>query len=110
VTINRMPTLEELRRVGGTAWILKLFVEAEGKAEGAQSGSICERQLELTFLSPSQEDLSTLAKSPQKRCDSTCSRRYLGFPFRRLKMVGKGRSIALFLVVQRANVWYRIVS
>ena len=61
VTIAGMATLEELRRVGGTAWILKLFVKRKKKRKEHKAARSVNANWDYLFLSPSQEDLSTLA-------------------------------------------------
>ena len=38
VTIAGMPTLEEIRRIGGTAWILKLFLKRKEKRKSKRRG------------------------------------------------------------------------
>ncbi len=62
VTIAGMATLEELRRIGGTAWILKLFVKRRMKRKEYKAAQSKNADWSYLFLSPSQEDLSTLAK------------------------------------------------
>ena len=62
VTIAGMATLEELRRIGGTAWILKLFVKRRMKRKEYKVAQSKNADWNYQFLSPSQEDLSTLAK------------------------------------------------
>ena len=62
VTIAGMATLEELRRIGGTAWILKLFVKRRVKRKEYKAAQSKNADWDYLFLSPSQEDLSTLAK------------------------------------------------
>ena len=62
VTIAGMATLEELRRVGGTAWILKLFVKKRLKRKEYKAAHSKNADWSYLFLSPSQDDLSTLAK------------------------------------------------
>ena len=61
VTIAGMPTLEEIRRIGGTAWILKLFLKRKEKRKEFKSAKSVGANWEYLFLSPSHEDLSTLA-------------------------------------------------
>jgi alcohol dehydrogenase len=61
LTINSMPTLEELRRVGATAWILKLFVKRKEKRKEHKAAQSVNANWDFLYLSPSQEDLSTLA-------------------------------------------------
>ena len=61
VTIAGVATLEELRRVGGTAWILKLFVKRRIKRKEYKAAKSNNADWHHLFLSPSQEDLSTLA-------------------------------------------------
>ena len=62
VTIAGMPTLEEIRRIGGTAWILKLFLKREVKRREYKAARSNNANWKYLFLSPSNEDLSTLAK------------------------------------------------
>ena len=62
VTIAGMATLEELRRIGGTAWILKLFVKRRVKRKEYKVAQSKNADWSYLFLSPSQDDLSTLAK------------------------------------------------
>jgi len=62
VTIAGMATLEELRRIGGTAWILKLFVKRRMKRKEYEAAQSKNADWNYLFLSPSQDDLSTLAK------------------------------------------------
>jgi alcohol dehydrogenase len=62
VTIAGMATLEELRRIGGTAWILKLFVKRRVKRKEYKAALSKNADWNYLFLSPSQEDLSMLAK------------------------------------------------
>ena len=62
VTIAGMATLEELRRIGGTAWILKLFVKRRLKRKEYKAAHSKNADWSYLFLSPSQDDLSTLAK------------------------------------------------
>ena len=62
VTIAGMATLEELRRIGGTAWILKLFVKRRVKREEYKAAQSRNADWSYLFLSPSQDDLSTLAE------------------------------------------------
>jgi hypothetical protein len=61
MTIFGMATLEELRRVGGTAWILKLFVKRKEKRKEHKAAAAANASWNYLFLSPSQEDLSVLA-------------------------------------------------
>ena len=61
VTIAGMATLEELRRIGGTAWILKLFVKRRVKRKEYKAAQSKNADWDYLFLSPSQDDLSTLA-------------------------------------------------
>ena len=61
VTIAGMATLEELRRIGGTAWILKLFVKRRIKRKEYKAAQSKNADWNYQFLSPSQRDLSTLA-------------------------------------------------
>lgn len=62
VTIAGMPTLEEIRRIGGTAWILKLFLKRKEKRKEYKAAQSMNANWHYLFLSPSQDDLSTLAK------------------------------------------------
>lgn len=62
VTIAGMATLEELRRIGGTAWILKLFVKRRMKRKEYKAARSKNAEWSYLFLSPSQDDLSTLVK------------------------------------------------
>jgi NADPH:quinone reductase-like Zn-dependent oxidoreductase len=61
VTIAGMPTLEEIRRIGGNAWILKLFLKRKKKRKEFKAAKSVGANWDYLFLSPSQEDLSTLA-------------------------------------------------
>ena len=61
VSIAGMPTLEEIRRVGGTAWILKLFLTRKEKRKEFKAAQSAKADWTYLFLSPSEEDLSTLA-------------------------------------------------
>ena len=61
VTIAGMPTLDEIRRIGGTAWILKLFMKRKVKRKEYKAAQSMNANWNYLFLSPSQEDLSTLA-------------------------------------------------
>ena len=65
VTIAGMATLEELRRIGGTAWILKLFVKRRVKRKEYKAAQSKNADWNYLFLSPSQDDLSTLASHLQ---------------------------------------------
>lgn len=62
VTIAGMPTLEEIRRIGGTAWILKLFLKRRVKRKEYKAAQSNNANWAYLFLSPSNGDLSTLAK------------------------------------------------
>ena len=62
VTIAGMATLEELRRIGGTAWILKLFVKRRVKRKEYKAAQSKNADWKHQFLSPSQEALTMLAK------------------------------------------------
>jgi NADPH:quinone reductase-like Zn-dependent oxidoreductase len=62
VTIAGMATLEELRRIGGTAWILKLFVKKREKRKEYKAAKSNNADWNYLFLSPSQDDLSTLSR------------------------------------------------
>ena len=61
VSIAGMPTLEEIRRIGGTAWILKLFLKRKEKRKEFKAAAAVNASWTYLFLSPSQEDLSVLA-------------------------------------------------
>ena len=61
VTIAGMATLEELRRIGGTAWILKLFIKRRIKRKEYKAAQSKNADWNYQFLSSSQDDLSTLA-------------------------------------------------
>ena len=61
VSITGTPTLDEIRRVGGTAWILKLFLKRKEKRKEYKNAQSKNADWTYLFLSPSQEDLSTLA-------------------------------------------------
>ena len=61
VTIAGMPTLEEIRRIGGTALILKLFLKRRVKRKEFKAALAMNANWDYLFLSPSNEDLSTLA-------------------------------------------------
>ena len=61
VSIAGMPTLEEIRRIGGTAWILKLFLKRKEKRKEFKAAAAANASWNYLFLSPSQEDLSVLA-------------------------------------------------
>jgi len=61
VTIAGMPTLEEIRRIGGKAWILKLFLKRKEKRKEFKAAKSIGANWNYLFLSPSQEDLSILA-------------------------------------------------
>ena len=62
LTIAGMATLEELRRIGGTAWILKLFVKPRAKRKEFKAANAVGASWDYLFLSPSEEDLAALAK------------------------------------------------
>lgn len=62
VTIAGMPTLEEIRRIGGSAWILKLFIKRREKRKEFRAASSLNVDWNYLFLSPSNEDLTNLAK------------------------------------------------
>jgi len=61
VSIAGMPTLEEIRRIGGTAWILKLFLKRKEKRKEYKAAKRHSADWNYLFLSPSQEDLAMLA-------------------------------------------------
>ena len=62
VSIAGMPTLEEIRRIGGTAWILKLFLKRREKRKEYKAAKRHSADWNYLFLSPSQADLTTLAE------------------------------------------------
>ena len=62
VSIAGMPTLEEIRRIGGTAWILKLFLKRREKRKEYKAAKQRSADWSYLFLSPSQSDLTVLAK------------------------------------------------
>tara|TARA_B100000035_G_C20978632_1_gene544371 strand:- start:110 stop:1213 length:1104 start_codon:yes stop_codon:yes gene_type:complete len=62
VTIAGMPTLEEIRRIGGSAWILKLFIKRKEKRKEYLVARSVNVDWNYLFLSPSNEDLTDLAK------------------------------------------------
>ena len=61
ITIAGMPTLEEIRRIGGEAWILKLFLKRKEKRKEFKSAKSVGANWDYLFLSPGKEDLSMLA-------------------------------------------------
>lgn len=61
VTIAGNPTLEEIRRIGGTAWILKLFLKRKEKRKEFKAAKSVHASWEYLFLSPSSDDLTKLA-------------------------------------------------
>ena len=61
VSIAGTPTLDEIRRIGGTAWILKLFLKRKVKRKEYKAAQSKNANWTYLFLSPSHEDLSTLA-------------------------------------------------
>ena len=61
VTIAGNPTLEEIRRIGGTAWILKLFLKRKEKRKEFKAAKSVHASWEYLFLSPSSDDLAKLA-------------------------------------------------
>ncbi len=62
VTIAGMPTLDEIRRIGGNAWILKLFMKRKEKRKEFRAAQSINADWHYLFLSPSHKDLVTLAK------------------------------------------------
>ena len=62
LTIAGMPTLEEIRRIGGSAWILKLFIKRREKRKEFRLARSSNVDWNYLFLSPSNEDLTNLAK------------------------------------------------
>lgn len=61
VSIVGTPTLEEIRRIGGSAWILKLFLKKKEKRKEFKAAQSVNAHWDYLFLSPSNEDLSALA-------------------------------------------------
>ena len=61
VTIAGNPTLEEIRRIGGTAWILKVFLKRKEKRKEFKAAKSVNASWEYLFLSPSGDDLEKLA-------------------------------------------------
>lgn len=61
VTIAGTPTLEEIRAVGGSAWILKLFLAKTKKRPEFKAAVAAGADWRYLFLHPSQADLATLA-------------------------------------------------
>lgn len=61
VTIAGMPTLEEIRRIGGSAWILKLFLKRKQKRKEFKAAQAANASWTYLFLSPSGDDLRVLA-------------------------------------------------
>jgi alcohol dehydrogenase len=61
ISIAGNPTLEEIRRIGGNAWILKLFLKRRQKREEYKAANSVNADWTYLFLSPSNEDLATLA-------------------------------------------------
>ena len=60
VTIAGNPTLEEIRRIGGSAWILKLFLKRKEKRKEFKAAKSANASWEYLFLSPSSDDLAKL--------------------------------------------------
>jgi NADPH:quinone reductase-like Zn-dependent oxidoreductase len=65
VSIAGMPTLEEIRRIGGSAWILKLFLARREKRKEFKAARAAQADWTYLFLSPSVDDLAALAKHLQ---------------------------------------------
>ena len=61
VSIAGMPTLDEIRRIGGTAWILKLFLKRREKRKEFKAAKNANADWTYLFLSPSKKDLTVLA-------------------------------------------------
>ncbi|MDC0556880.1 NADP-dependent oxidoreductase [Candidatus Poseidoniaceae archaeon] len=61
VSISGMPTLDEIRRIGGTAWILKLFLKRREKRKEFKAAKAINADWTYLFLSPSKKDLTELA-------------------------------------------------
>jgi len=61
VTIAGTPTLDEIRRIGGTAWILKLVLKRKEKRKEYKAALANKASWTYLFLSPSAEDLTELA-------------------------------------------------
>ena len=61
VSIAGAPTLDEVRRVGGTAWILKCFLARKEKRKEFRAAQKAKASWTYLFLSPSAEDLTVLA-------------------------------------------------
>ena len=61
VSIAGMPTLDEIRRIGGTAWILKLFLKRREKRKEFKAAKAANADWTYLFLSPSKKDLTELA-------------------------------------------------
>jgi alcohol dehydrogenase len=61
VSIAGMPTLEEIRRIGGSAWILKLFLARREKRKEFKAARAAQADWTYLFLSPSVDDLAALA-------------------------------------------------
>ena len=65
VSIAGMPTLDEIRRIGGTAWILKLFLKRKEKRKEFKAAKAINADWTYLFLSPSKKDLTELASHLQ---------------------------------------------
>ena len=61
VSIAGTPTLDEIRRIGGTAWILKLFLKRREKRKEFKAAKVVNADWTYLFLSPSKKDLAELA-------------------------------------------------
>ena len=61
VAIAGTPTLDEIRRIGGSAWILKLVLKRKEKRKEFKAAQAAQASWTYLFLSPSSEDLSALA-------------------------------------------------
>tara|TARA_B110000211_G_scaffold211207_1_gene249885 strand:+ start:630 stop:998 length:369 start_codon:yes stop_codon:yes gene_type:complete len=61
ISIAGMPTLEEIRRIGGNAWILKLFLTRKEKRKEFKAARAVQADWTYLFLSPNGEDLTALA-------------------------------------------------
>ena len=61
VSIAGAPTLDEIRRIGRTAWILKLFLKRREKRKEFKAAKAANADWTYLFLSPSKKDLTELA-------------------------------------------------
>jgi alcohol dehydrogenase len=65
ISITGMPILEEIRRIGDTTWILKLFLTRREKRKEFKAARTAKADWSYLFLSLSREDLATLAEHLQ---------------------------------------------